>query len=158
MMGNVQIMPLMYFQLLNMPMFRGTYMIYSVTHTMRPGDMTTTFKGMKLSRFAAPFAEGWYIAMTKDGIFFDNQGNLTFVDECSEYGNEDYKLRTGEKEMLISNNTGITRSPRTDTYQKLNDWQTSLTIRVHTNTFQPGQPQDYRYQLETTIDIIVNKY
>lgn len=158
MMGNVQIMPLMYFQLLNMPMFRGTYMIYSVTHTMRPGDMTTTFKGMKLSRFAAPFAEGWYVAMTKDGIFFDSQGNLTFVDECSEYGNEDYKLRTGEKEMLISNNTGITRNPKTDTYQKLNDWQTSLTIRVHTNTFQPGQPQDYRYQLETTIDIVVNKW
>ena len=79
MMGNVQIMPLMYFQLLNMPMFRGTYMIYSVTHTMRPGDMTTTFKGMKLSRFAAPFAEGWYIVSREQGGGFTYDGNGSLV-------------------------------------------------------------------------------
>lgn len=60
MMGCAQIMPLMYCQLMNIPMFRGTYMVYSVTHTMKPGDMTTSFKAMKLSKNALPFADAWF--------------------------------------------------------------------------------------------------
>ena len=55
MMGNAQICPLMYFQLMNIPMWRGTYMIYKVVHNMRPGDMTTTFTAMKMSKYAKPF-------------------------------------------------------------------------------------------------------
>lgn len=55
MMGNAQICPFMYFQLLNVPMWRGTYMIYKVSHTMTPGDMTTTFTGMKMSKYSKPY-------------------------------------------------------------------------------------------------------
>ena len=55
MMGNAQICPLMYFQLLNVPLWKGTYMIYKVVHNMTPGDMTTTVTAMKMSRFAQPF-------------------------------------------------------------------------------------------------------
>ena len=81
MMGDAQIMPLMYFQLMNIPMFRGTYMIYSVTHTMRPGDMTTTFKGMKLSRNALPFAKGWY---TNTRLFIGNDRSFSSGDDIYE--------------------------------------------------------------------------
>lgn len=60
MMGCAQIQPLMYFQLLNIPMWRGTYMIYKVTHSMTPGNMVTKFTGMKMSRKQAPFATGYF--------------------------------------------------------------------------------------------------
>ena len=60
MMGNAQIQPLMYFQLLNVPMWRGTYMIFNVTHTMKPGDMTTHVKAMKLSNRAVPYSNAWF--------------------------------------------------------------------------------------------------
>lgn len=60
MMGNAQIQPLMYFQLTNVPMWRGTYMIFNVTHTMKPGDMTTHVKAMKLSNRAVPYSNAWY--------------------------------------------------------------------------------------------------
>lgn len=60
MLGCAQIQPLMYFQLLNIPMWRGTYMIYKVTHTMAPGTMTTKFVGMKMSRRQAPYATGYF--------------------------------------------------------------------------------------------------
>lgn len=50
----------MYFQLLNIPMWRGTYMIFNVTHTMTPGDMTTRFKGMKMSKTPIPFATSFF--------------------------------------------------------------------------------------------------
>jgi len=49
MMGCAWVQPLMYFVLLNVPMFRGSYLVLSVKHSMRPGDMTTTFTGCRMS-------------------------------------------------------------------------------------------------------------
>lgn len=60
MMGNAQIQPLMYFQLMNIPMYRGTYMIISVTHNMTQGNMTTTIKATKMSKYATPFVSNWF--------------------------------------------------------------------------------------------------
>ena len=60
MMGNAQICPLMYFQLMNIPMWRGTYMIYKVVHNMTPGNMTTTVTAMKMNKFATPFNTSFF--------------------------------------------------------------------------------------------------
>lgn len=87
MMGCAQLQPLMYFQLLNIPMWRGTYMIYKVTHSMSPGKMTTKFTGMKMSRKQAPYADGYFVvgkASSQGGITV-NGGN----------GNGDGDLSTG---------------------------------------------------------------
>lgn len=76
MMGNAQIMPLMYFQLLNMPMFRGAYMIYKVTHSIRPGDMTTSFEATKMSRYTMPWLTEWFTE-----VYFDKNGNRISKEE-----------------------------------------------------------------------------
>ncbi len=60
MMGNAQIQPLMYFQLMNVPMFRGSYMIIKVEHNITPGHMTTTFTGMKMSKVQPPYTTAWF--------------------------------------------------------------------------------------------------
>ena len=60
MLGDMQITPLMYFQLFNVPMFRGVYMIFSVKHTMKQGNMITHVKGMRMSREAIPFPKKWF--------------------------------------------------------------------------------------------------
>lgn len=65
MMGCAQIQPLMYFQLLNIPMWRGTYMIYKVTHNLTAGMMTTKFTGMKMSRRQTPYADGYHVVGKK---------------------------------------------------------------------------------------------
>lgn len=54
MMGCAQIQPLMYFQLNNIPMFRGAYIIISVEHRITPGDMTTTFRGVRINKNKIP--------------------------------------------------------------------------------------------------------
>ena len=54
MMGCANIMPLMYFQLNNIPMFRGLYLIINVSHSIKAGDMTTTFTGVRVSRYSLP--------------------------------------------------------------------------------------------------------
>ena len=61
MMGDAQIQPLMYFQLMNIPMWSGVYMIFNVTHTISAGTMTTRFKGMKLSRYPVPYSSSWFV-------------------------------------------------------------------------------------------------
>ena len=61
MMGCACIMPLMYFQLNNIPMFKGTYIIYNVGHTISNGNMTTTFSGQRLSRYSTKRVEKSFI-------------------------------------------------------------------------------------------------
>lgn len=52
--GNAMIQPTQYFQLENVPLFNGAYLILSVEHTIEPNKMTTNFSGTKLSRYPVP--------------------------------------------------------------------------------------------------------
>ena len=60
MLGDAQIQPLMYFQLMNIPMFRGSYMVIKVEHHMAPGYMTTVFTGVKMSKVQPPYTTAWF--------------------------------------------------------------------------------------------------
>lgn len=46
--GNVMIQPTMYFYLKNIPMFKGTYWITEVSHSIRNNNIITTFKGARM--------------------------------------------------------------------------------------------------------------
>lgn len=82
MMGNAQIQPLMYFQLMNVPMFRGTYMIIKVEHNITQGNMTTVFTGMKMSKVQLPYTQYWFkTSENKD----DNNGNRV-ANDASDNG------------------------------------------------------------------------
>lgn len=84
MMGDVQIQPLMYFQLMNIPLFRGAYIVMQVKHSVRAGEFITTFTGMKLSKIDTPQATSWFtISPTKSGGGDDN-----YTNDCE---NEEYK-------------------------------------------------------------------
>ncbi|CAB4129602.1 hypothetical protein UFOVP117_39 [uncultured Caudovirales phage] len=52
--GNVMIQPMMYFILRNMPLFGGTYLITSVSHTIGIGNFDTSFTGTRMSVFTLP--------------------------------------------------------------------------------------------------------
>jgi len=52
--GNLQIQPLMYFQLENVPMFRGSYLITNVKHAITPHNVETVFKGTRQPFVQAP--------------------------------------------------------------------------------------------------------
>ena len=64
MMGCAQIQPLMYFQLNNIPMFRGAYQIINVEHNITPGDMTTSFKGVRINRTKMPIVNNCFNVST----------------------------------------------------------------------------------------------
>lgn len=89
MMGDAQIQPLMYFQLLNIPMWQGAYMIKSVTHSITPGNMTTVFKGQKMSKYIEPFCDEYFIGESAldaiDPVSREGEGN-TSVDNGYSQG------------------------------------------------------------------------
>jgi len=57
MLGNALIQPMMYFQLNNIPMFRGMYLIINVKHSIKPNQMTTTFKGVRVKKYKTPLLQ-----------------------------------------------------------------------------------------------------
>jgi len=52
--GCMNIQPLMYFDLQNVPFFKGAYLITNVNHSITPNHMTTNFQGLRQSKFIAP--------------------------------------------------------------------------------------------------------
>ena len=56
-MGCMNIQPLMYFDLQNVPFFNGAYLITSVNHSISPNSMTTNFTGLRQSKFVTPYVE-----------------------------------------------------------------------------------------------------
>ena len=96
MMGCANIMPLMYFQLNNIPMFRGLYMIINVKHAIKAGDMTTTFTGVRISRNSQPDVTGF---LFNSSLFNKLEGKYqtyeAYKKEC--LGGVDLKEKLGTK-------------------------------------------------------------
>jgi len=57
MLGCAMIQPMMYFQLDNIPMFHGAYLITKVKHSIKPNHMTTTFTGNRIKAVATPILD-----------------------------------------------------------------------------------------------------
>ena len=52
--GNVMIQPTQYFQVENVPLYNGAYIILNVEHNIEPNKMTTRFSGTKLLKYPVP--------------------------------------------------------------------------------------------------------
>ena len=57
MMGCAWVQPLMYFVLTNVPMFRGSYLIFKVNHKITPGNMVTEFQGTRMANVSNKLVE-----------------------------------------------------------------------------------------------------
>ena len=64
MLGCPLIQPMMYFQLNNIPMFRGLYLIINVSHSIKPNGMSTTFKGVRVKKAKTPLLSASDVLMT----------------------------------------------------------------------------------------------
>lgn len=64
MMGNAMIQPMMYFQLDNIPMFHGAYMITRVKHSIKPNSMMTNFSGVRIKFTETPLMSAMDLYMS----------------------------------------------------------------------------------------------
>lgn len=77
-MGMPLIQPMMYFQLNNIPMFRGAYLIISTEHHIKPNYMETKFKGVRIKDVATPLYKSAFEIMDFLGDVDDCGKNLSF--------------------------------------------------------------------------------
>lgn len=68
-MGNVMIQPTMYFYLKNIPMFRGSYWITEVSHSIRSNNIVTTFAGTRIPYTSLPDPKDSFISSYR--VLFD---------------------------------------------------------------------------------------
>lgn len=57
MLGNAMVQPMMYFQLNNIPMFHGAYLITHVKHSIKPNFMSTNFTGVRVRKPLTPLID-----------------------------------------------------------------------------------------------------
>jgi len=68
-MGNVMIQPTMYFYLKNIPMFKGTYWITEVSHSIKSNVINTTFVGTRIPYTSLPDPKDSFLASYR--VLFD---------------------------------------------------------------------------------------
>jgi N-acetylmuramoyl-L-alanine amidase len=86
-MGSAWIQPLMYFELMNVPLFRGAYLIHRVSHSITPGNMVTTITGVRQNRYSSRYvSKGYYTADNITNGYSDanvyNSSNNTSSTNC----------------------------------------------------------------------------
>jgi len=69
MLGNVMMQPMMYFHLENIPMFKGTYLITKVSHSVTPNNIETHVKGVRVSKYDPPL-------LTEGTVYLDMIGSI----------------------------------------------------------------------------------
>jgi hypothetical protein len=68
-MGNVMIQPTMYFYLKNIPMFKGSYWITEVSHSIKSNTISTTFSGTRIPYTSLPDPKDSFLASYR--VLFD---------------------------------------------------------------------------------------
>lgn len=75
--GCMNIQPLMYFQLDNVPFFKGAYLITNVSHSITPNHITTNFEGVRQTKITTPVVDN---ATTFLNINFDEENERETID------------------------------------------------------------------------------
>jgi hypothetical protein len=101
MMGNAMVQPMMYFQLNNIPMFHGAYMIIKVKHSLKPNTMSTNFTGV---RIRAPKTE----LMDVSSLYMSLLASLETI-RATGGGNKGYGGSTGS--FNLGENCGENKPP-----------------------------------------------
>ena len=132
MLGCAWIQPMMYFVLQNVPMFRGSYMICKVTHQIEPGNMTTTFTGVRMAKTATRAVKKYVYGTTLNSGAEASEQDL-FANSNANIGNDcnyAYYSPTGEGGIgsiggEVANISQITvkrKSPDADQMKNLKKW------------------------------------
>lgn len=128
-MGNAMIQPMMYFQLNNIPMFRGAYLINNVSHSITPHNMSTTFKGQRIKNTKIKLIDESQLFMNLLGPLEDAGVSETINDSFEE----------SSKKVITTTNEESTDS---QTQVTTNKTQTNITNskggNVSTNSSKSG--------------------
>ena len=99
-MGNVMIQPTMFFYLKNIPMFRGSYWITEVTHSIQGNKISTSFKGSRIPYASLPDPKDSFFSSYR--IYFDKITNQAIA----KVKQSDTNINGNKFEKVIQTNNG----------------------------------------------------
>ncbi len=117
MMGNALIQPTMYFNLRNVPMFSGPYMITKVTHRISENGFDTTFEGQRQPFYSIPKIETYIQSLTTN-ILKNIQEQITEKDRESQKNQLNTISQTSGKvnDAKRTNNATLSSNQNCSTY------------------------------------------
>ena len=102
MLGNVMVQPTQYFQLENIPMYSGAYVILDVEHTFTPNHAVTIFQGTRLLKFPNPIVTEFATSIgIQSGTAEDLSANINIDDVKSSPLYEEAR-RTGFFDAVLT--------------------------------------------------------
>ena len=119
MMGNALIQPMMYFNIRNIPMFSGPYMITKVSHSVSENGFETHFDGTRQPFYSLPRIDNFIQTLNVKILSTIN----TKIQEREQ------KLREGSDNILFQKNNVIANLQAQETLTKSQDCQTNLNPR-----------------------------
>ena len=150
MMGDAQITPLMYFQLNNIPMWKGAYLITNVNHEISVRGMETVFTGVRQARPSLPYKDdemeipansaAKQTPQSQDKTHLANQVG----DDLSDYQRELDKIDIDRVAniILVINRTGLRTSKK---------WVNGLlSVRIYYNDGTYEEIKDKAQTIEAT--------
>ena len=146
--GNAMIQPMMYFNLRHVPMFNGPYMITDVSHTISPGNFTTTFKGTRQSIYDYPSIENYLQKinsnlLTKIEALVVQQKASTVTPETASNFIKSISLvkNANENSAAAENSCG----------DNLNDAYSSWSSVSATGSLTPIKPKDFADKIKEKV-------
>jgi hypothetical protein len=136
MLGNALIQPTMYFNLRNVPMFSGPYMILEVNHQINEGNFSTDIKGIRQPTASLPKIDNYLQALKTNLISKINEVITQEKDvETAKNPTNILGLSTQGQSLLATNSNTIngsqTCTPTVSRYEKfINESPTRNTITV----------------------------
>ena len=151
MMGCMNIMPMMYFQLNNVPMVKGAYVINEVEHNIRPGDVTTRFSGIRVSKNVMPYNKDMFnfkafselVKKTGNRAVITSPNGSTIAADATKVANAvNYAgtMQNGDITLLNVNNKNMNKRKRNIEYiilhytagasSKGGSWQTTYQTLI----------------------------
>ena len=112
MMGCAWVQPMMYFVLLNVPMFRGSYQIYKVSHSITPGNMTTKFIGSRMPNVGNRLVRDVFISPEGDDTEYIPNDAVTFNNAMA---NNDNDCPYAVFPIFSTSTNGASASPKAQT-------------------------------------------
>lgn len=145
MIGNAMIQPTMYFNLRNIPMFSGPYMITNIEHRISENGFDTTFDGQRQPFYSIPSIDSLLQSLT------------TKILETLKERIEEQDKEINEKNNRLQQTSDIVNRINGNNYVLTNNQNCSSSLNSSFNDFTTTTPTKTKISFESAIDTIVTK-
>lgn len=158
MMGSAWVQPLMYFDLLNVPMFHGSYMIKKVTHSITPGDMVTEIVGVRQANVANKFVE--HYMLSRRGTYIEERDafeakNAKPVNNCPYQMFDPRESDVADEDNNHTTNIAVLKTLSTEHEGKKYTYYDIIVNQVLGATNAVGHLKSNESHYRTTIPLMV---